>query len=181
MPQLPVNASRVDPFRNFKFGVRWDGRYVAAVSSVSALRRTTDVIEQREGGDPTATHRMPGRTTYEPVTLERGVTHDPEFEQWANKVAGAGPGAGSAGPLEDFRRDVTIELFDDAGRAVMSYTIFRCWPSEYVAVSSLDVHTNVAPVERLTLENEGWRRDPDVGAPHDPAVDPRSPTIGGGG
>src|SRR6266550_6574872 len=95
MSEFVVNATRVDPYKNFKFRVKWDGRYVAGVSSVSALRRTTEVVEHREGGDPSSMHKSPGRTTYDAITLERGVTHDTEFEQWANKVWNFGAGRGS--------------------------------------------------------------------------------------
>jgi phage tail-like protein len=59
---------------------------VAGVSKVSALKRTTDVVEHREGGDPSTVRKSPGQTKFEAVTLERGVTHDPDFEQWAGKV-----------------------------------------------------------------------------------------------
>jgi phage tail-like protein len=169
MPQLPVNASRVDPFRNFKFRVKWDGRYVAAVSSVSALRRTTDVIELREGGNPCATHRTPGRTTSEPVTLERGVTHDLEFEQWANKVWNYGAGLGLEVSLKDFRKDVILELHNEAGQLAISYKLYRCWVSEFQALPELDANANAVAIQTLKLENEGWERDLGVGEPGEPS------------
>src|SRR3974390_514065 len=86
MAKFTVNPQRVDPYKNFKFRVKWDGKYVACVSKVSALRRSTEVITYRSGGDPSSSHKSPGRTEYEAITLERGVTHDTEFEKWANKV-----------------------------------------------------------------------------------------------
>ncbi len=95
MPQFSVNAQRLDPYKNFKFRVKWDGKYVAGVSKVSALKRTTDPVEHRSGGDPSTVHKSPGQTKYDAITLERGVTHDQEFEKWANKVWNFGSGLGS--------------------------------------------------------------------------------------
>ena len=95
MAQFTVNAHRFDPYKNFKFRVKWDGRYVAGVSKVGALKRTTEVVEHREGGDPSTGRKSPGRTKFEAITLERGVTHDNEFEHWANKVWNFGAGLGA--------------------------------------------------------------------------------------
>ena len=86
MAQFTVNPERFDPYKNFKFRVKWDGRYVAGVSKVGGLKRTTEVVKHREGGDPSSSRKSPGRTEYEAITLERGVTHDVEFEKWANKI-----------------------------------------------------------------------------------------------
>src|SRR2546426_3365622 len=102
MAQFAVNPQRFDPYKNFKFRVKWDGRYVAGVSKISALKRVTEVVEHREGGDPSASRKSPGRTRYEPITLERGVTHDAEFEKWANKVWRFGAQPGAEGSLKDF-------------------------------------------------------------------------------
>ena len=134
MAQFVVNPNRFDPYKDFKFRIKWDGRVVAGVSKVSALIRTTEVVEHREGGDPSASRKSPGRTDYEAVTLERGVTHDVEFEQWANKVWNFGAGGGSEVSLKDFRKDVILELYNEAGQLVMAYHLFRCWVSEYQAL-----------------------------------------------
>lgn len=123
MPQFTVNPSRVDPYKNFKFRVKWDGRYVAGISRVSPLRRVTEVVEHREGGDSSSVHKSPGRTNYEAITLERGVTHDPEFEEWANKVWKVGAGLGAEASLKDFRKDVLIELYNEAGQLVIAYKV----------------------------------------------------------
>ena len=104
MPEFEVNGDRFDPYKNFKFRVKWDGRAVAGVSKVGALKRTTEVVKHREGGDPSSTRKSPGRTEYEAITLERGVTHDPEFEKWANKVWNFGAGLGAETSLKDFRK-----------------------------------------------------------------------------
>ncbi len=116
MAQFSVNAQRFDPYKNFKFRVKWDGRYVAGISKVGALKRTTEVVEHREGGDPSSGRKSPGRSKYEAITLERGVTHDKEFEQWANKVWNFGSGLGAEVSLKDFRKDIIIEVYNEAGQ-----------------------------------------------------------------
>jgi phage tail-like protein len=155
MPQFTVNASRFDPYKNFKFRVKWDGRYVAGVSKVSSLKRTTEVVK-------------PGRTEYEAITLERGVTHDTEFEKWANKVWNFGSGLGSEVSLKDFRKDLIIEMYNEAGQLVLAYKVFRCWVSEYQALPDLDANANAVAIQHLKLENEGWERDYDVAEPAEP-------------
>jgi phage tail-like protein len=168
MPQFSVNASRVDPYKNFKFRVKWDGRYVAGISKVSALRRITEVVEHREGGDPSSSHKSPGRTTYEAITLERGVTHDLEFEQWANKVWSLGAQLGTEVSLKDFRKDLVIETLNEAGQVTHAWLVFRCWPSEYQALSDLDANGIAVAIEHLVLQNEGWQRDLTVSEPTEP-------------
>src|SRR6185503_1556402 len=132
MAQFAVNTNRFDPYKNFKFRVKWDGRYVAGVSKVGALKRTTEVVEHREGGDPSSGRKSPGRTKYEPITLERGVTHDTDFEQWANKVWNFG--SNNEVSLRAFRKDIIIDVFNEAGQKVLSYKVFRCWVSEFQAL-----------------------------------------------
>jgi phage tail-like protein len=172
MAEFTVNATRLDPYKNFKFRVKWDGRYVAGISRVSALRRVTEVVEHREGGDPSSVHKSPGRTTYEPITMERGVTHDPAFEQWANKVWRVGSGPGTEVSLKDFRKDVILEVYNEAGQLVIAYRIFRCWVSEYEALPDLDANAGAVALQHITLENEGWERDEGVVEPAEPAFDP---------
>jgi phage tail-like protein len=159
MTQFPANPHRFDPYKNFKFRVKWDGRYVAGVSKVSALKRTTEVIDHREGGDPSTVRRSPGRTTYEPITLERGVTHDPEFEKWANKVWSRGAGLGAEVSLKDFRKDIIIEFYNEAGQLVQAYNVYRCWVSEYQALPELDANANAVAIQTLTIQHEGYDRD----------------------
>lgn len=165
MAQFSINATRFDPYKNFKFRVKWDGRYVAGVSKVSALKRTTEVVEHREGGDPSVSRRSPGRTSFEAITLERGVTHDLEFEQWANKVWNYGSGLGAEVSLRDFRKDLVIDLYNEAGQLALSYRIFRAWVSEYQALPELDANANAVAIQSIKLENEGWERDYDVVEP----------------
>ena len=165
MAQFTANPQRFDPYKNFKFRVKWDGRFVAGVSKVSALKRTTEVVKHREGGDPSTSRKSPGRTEYEAVTLERGVTHDPEFEPWANKVWNFGSGLGAEVSLADFRKDITIEVYNEAGQLAIAYKLFRCWPSDYQASSDLDANANAVLIQTLKLENEGWERDFDVTEP----------------
>jgi phage tail-like protein len=169
MPQFSVNARRFDPYKNFKFRVKWNGRYVAGVSKVGALRRSTEVVEHREGGDPSTSRKSPGRTRFEPITLERGVTHDIDFEQWANKVWNFGSGLGAESSLSDFRKDIIIEMYNEAGQLVISYRVFRCWVSEFQALPELDANANAVAIQTLKLENEGWERDYEVAEPREPA------------
>jgi phage tail-like protein len=159
MAQFTVNTERFDPYKNVKFRVKWDGRYVAGVSKVSALSRTTEVVEHREGGDPSTVRKSPGQTKFEAITLERGVTHDTEFEKWANKVWNLGSGLGAEVSLRDFRKDLIIEMYNEAGQLAISYNVLRCWPSEYQALPELDASANAVAIQTLKLENEGWERD----------------------
>src|SRR5215211_3978912 len=159
MAQFSVNAERFDPYKNFKFRIKWDGQYVAGVSKISALKRTTEMIEHREGGDPSTTRKSPGRTKYEAITLERGVTHDTEFEKWASKVWNFGAGLGAEVSLADFRKDITLEVYNEAGQLALAYNLFRCWVSEFTALPDLDANANAVAIQTLKLENEGWVRD----------------------
>jgi phage tail-like protein len=168
--QFSVNAERFDPYKNFKFRVKWDGRYVAGVSKVSALRRTTEVVTHREGGDPSSSRKSPGRSEYEAITLERGVTHDPEFEGWASKVWSFGAGLGAESSLKDFRKDIILELYNEAGQLAIAYKIYRCWASEFQALPEMDANANAIAIQTLKLENEGWERDVDVTEPNEPSL-----------
>jgi phage tail-like protein len=163
--QFSVNTERFDPYKNFKFRVKWDGRYVAGVSKVTALKRTTELVEHREGGDPSSNRKSPGRTKYDPVTLERGVTHDEEFEKWANKIWNYGSQPGSEVSLKDFRKDIIIDFFNEAGQLAISYKVYRCWVSEYQALPELNANANAVAIQSIKLENEGWERDYDVTEP----------------
>jgi len=168
MAQFSVNASRFDPYKNFKFRVKWDGRYVAGISKCSALKRSTEVVEHREGGDPSSSRKSPGRTKFEAITLERGVTHDLEFERWANKVWNYGSGLGAEVSLKDFRKDLIIEVYNEAGQVVLAYKVYRCWVSEFQAQADLDANANAVLIQNIKLENEGWERDVDVAEPSEP-------------
>lgn len=170
MPQFVVNAQRFDPYKNFKFRVKWDGRYVAGVSEISALKRKTEVIVFREGGDPSSSRKSPGRTEYDPITLQRGVTHDPEFENWANKVWTLGAGLGGEVSLHDFRKDIIIELYNEAGQLVIAYKVYRCWVSEYQALPLLDANAAAVAIQSITLVHEGWERDQQVVEPQEPTL-----------
>ena len=169
MPQFSVNAQRFDPYKNYKFRVKWDGRYVAGISKVGGLKRSVEVVTYRSGGDPSTTHKSPGNAKYDPVTLERGVTHDTEFEKWANKVWNFGSGLGAEVSLKDFRKDIIVELYNEAGQVVLAYKIYRCWPSAFTALPDLDASGNAVAIQSITLENEGWERDYAVTEPTEPS------------
>ena len=170
MAQFPVNPHRFDPYKNFKFRVKWDGRYVAGISKVSALKRSTEVIQHREGGDPSSSRKSPGKTEFEPITLERGVTHDPEFEKWANKVWDFGAGPGAEVSLKDFRKDIVIEIYNEAGQLVLEYKVFRCWVSEFQALPDLDADSETLLLQHIKLENEGFERNAAVPEPTEASV-----------
>lgn len=160
-----VNAHRIDPYKNYKFQLMWDGRVVAGVSKVSALKRSTEVVKHREAGDNSTDRKSPGRTTYEAITLERGLTHDPEFEKWANLVH---PYSGdTAMDLKNFRKDVVLLFNNERGLTVKRYNLYRCWVSEFAAVPDLDANANAVAIESLKLENEGWERDEDTPEPEE--------------
>ena len=168
MAQFTVNSTLFDPYKNFKFRVKWDGKYVAGISKVGGLKRTTEVVKHREGGDPSSTRKSPGRTEYDAITLERGVTHDVAFEQWANKVWQIGSGLGSEVSLKDFRKDLILEVYNEAGQKVLAYNIYRAWVSEYQSLPDLDANANAVAIQHIKLENEGWDRDQSVTEPTEP-------------
>lgn len=168
MAQFVVNPGRFDPYKNFKFRIQWDGRYVAGISRVSGLHRITEVVVHRDGGNPSTNRKSPGKTDFEPITMERGVTHDREFEAWADRVWGLGGGLGAEVSLKNFRKDVRIELMNEAGQVVMAWMVYRCWPSHYTALPELDASANTIAIESIVLQNEGWKRDPDVPEPVEP-------------
>jgi phage tail-like protein len=170
MVEFTVNPTRFDPYKNYKFRIKWDGRYVAGLSKISALRRTTEVVKHREGGDPSSSRKSPGRTEYDAVTLERGVTHDLEFEEWANKVWKLGTQLGSEVSLKDFRKDIIIEFYNEAGQLALAYKAYRCWVSEYQALPDLDANANAIAIQHIKIENEGWERDTSVTEPVEPSL-----------
>ena len=170
MAQFTTNPSRFDPYKNFKFRVKWDGKYVAGLSKMGSLKRTTEIVTHREGGDPSTSRKSPGRSSYDAITLERGVTHDTAFEEWANKVWDFGAGAGSEVSLADFRKDVIIDVFNEAGLKVLSYKVYRCWVSEFTAMPDFAANANAVAIQSIKLENEGWERDTDVAEPKEPTL-----------
>ena len=164
------STDRFDPYKNFKFQLEFEGvpGAVAGISKISALKRTTEVVKHRDGGDPSSSRKSPGRTEYEPITLERGVTHDTEFEKWANKVWNYGSGLGSEVSLKDFRKNLIIKVYNEAGQVAIVYRVFRCWVSEYQAMPDLDANANAVAIQHIKLENEGWERDYEVPEPQEP-------------
>ena len=176
IPQFTVNTKRYDPYKNFKFRVKWNDKYVAGISKVGALKRTTEVVEHREGADPSTVYKSPGQSKYEAIMLERGVTHDKEFELWANKVwthalGGRNPENFAQSPDEvslselDFRKDIIIEMLNEAGQIVLRYIVYRCWVSEFTAMPELDASANAVAIQSIQLQNEGWIRDTTLNEP----------------
>lgn len=169
MAEFVANAQRFDPYKNFKFRLKWDGRYVAGISKVSMLKRTTEVVKHREGGDSSTSRKSPGRTEYDAITLERGVTHDTDFEAWAAKVWQVGAALGAEVSLADFRKDVILDFYNEAGQLAISYKVYRAWVSEYQALPDLDANANAVAIQHIKLENEGWERDIAVTEPTEPS------------
>ena len=168
MAEFPTNPARLDPYKNFKFRVKWDGQYIPAISRVTGLLRSTEVVEHREVGDPSTSRKAPGRTQFDAITLERGLTDDAAFEDWANLVWKLGASLGSEVALNEFRKDIFVELYNEAGQLVRAYKVFRCWPSQYRALPDLDANANAIAIEHIKLENEGWERDTSVFPPVQP-------------
>ena len=166
MPKFTVNPNRYDPYRNFKFRIKIDNVYVAGLNKCTALKKTTEMVEWREGGDPSTTHKLPGKTKYDPITLTAGVSHDSTFEDWANLVNNFQGDAATS--LKNFRKDIIIDVFNEADQKVLSYHLFRCWVSEFQTLPDLDASANAVMIQTVKLENEGWERDKSVVEPVEP-------------
>ena len=170
MAQFPVNPQRLDPYKNFKFRLKWDGKYVLGCSKLSGLKRTTEVVEHREGGDPSTSHKSPGRNKFEALVLERGRTQDLVFHDWAGAVWNYGAGLGSEVSLANFRKDIYLEFYNEAGQLVLAYKIYRCWVSEYQALPDLDANANAIAIEHIKIEHEGFELDTSVTEPQEPTL-----------
>lgn len=162
-----VNTHRLDPYKNFKFRVLWDGKPVLGVSKVGALKRTTEVVKHRSGGDNSFDHKSPGRTSYEAVAMERGITHDLEFEKWANLVH-TYQGDPSM-DLVNYKKDLTLEVMNERGQVAIRYFMFRCWVSEFTAMPDLDANANAVAIENMKIEMEGFLRDTATAEPSEAA------------
>jgi phage tail-like protein len=164
--RLSIKAQRVDRYKNFKFRVKLQGKYVAGFSAVGGLKQTTEVAQPGEAADPPSLRGSPERAKYEPITLERGVTYDASFDNWAASVGSSA----AAGPAAEQRKDVILQIYNEAGSLVQSYNIYRCWVSEYRALPDLDAGGNAIAIEHIKLENEGWERDSSVSEPSEPTL-----------
>ena len=162
-PQFPVNTQRFDPYKNMKFRIKWDGRYVAGVCKVSTLKRSTEPVTHREGGDPSTARVSPSVWKFDPITLERGVTHDLEFEKWANLIYNTDGDAAIS--LKNFRKDIIVELLNEQGVVAKAYKVYRCWVSEYQSLPDLDANAHAIAIEHMVIQNEGWERDEAVTEP----------------
>jgi phage tail-like protein len=163
-PTFPVNAHRYDPYRTFKFQVLIDGRPVAGLQKMGALKKTTEQVKWRSAGDPSHQRIIPGGTSYEAVALEQGLTHDPVFEEWANMVNNIEGDGGVS--LLNYRKDIVINVLNLQGQVAISYKLFRAWVSEYQALPEFDANSmNTVGIQTLTLQHEGWERDLAVSEP----------------
>ena len=163
-PMFSVNTQRHDPYRTFKFQVLIDGQVVAGLKKMGALKKKTEAVKWRGAGDPSHERVLPGGSSYEPITLEQGLTHDPVFENWANLVNNiAGDGGMS---LKNFRKDVVVNLLNLQGQVAISYNVFRAWVSDFQSMPDLDAGSmNAVGIQSITLQHEGWERDTSVAEP----------------
>jgi phage tail-like protein len=187
MAKFTGNPTRFDPYKNFKFRIKFGAkRYVAGASKIRPLEHTIEV-EHREGSDPSSSLKSPGRIKFEAITVESGVTYDPEFEQWANKVRNFRNAHAPADlrekevPLKDFRRNLTIDLFNEAGQKVLSYKVYGAWVSEFTGAADLDANANAILIEAMKIEHEGWERDTAVKEPSEPDSNDPEPDMPAGG
>jgi phage tail-like protein len=167
--EFSASSKRADPYKNFKFQVKFQNQTVLGVSKIQGFKRTTEVVKHRSGGDPSSSRKSPGRTEFDPITLEHGVTDDNWFAQWTNKVWHLGAGLGSESSLADYKRDLLVEVYNEAGQVTMAFRLYRCWVSEFTPMSELDANANAILVSSIKLENEGWERDDAVTAPTPPS------------
>jgi len=157
---VQANAKVILPFRATKFRVYFEGKSepVALVSKMTALKRTTEVVEWREGGESNTVRKLAGKTKYEPITLEQGMSLDSDFEEWADRVNKWG-GTDLAQKDNEFRKELRVEVLDLDGEVVLKYKMHKCWVSEYTAVPDLDANGNAVAIKTLKIENEGWEKD----------------------
>lgn len=170
MAMFKASPTRLDPFKNFQFRLKWDGQYIAAVSKISSLKRTTEVITHRSGGDPLTSIQSPGKVKYEAITCERGLTMDMVFHDWAGLVYNYGSALGSQVSLASFRKNIYLEFYNEAGQLAIAYKLYRCWVSEYQAMPDLDANANAIAIEHIKIENEGFERDTAVPEPTEPTL-----------
>lgn len=163
MPQFAVNTHRSDPYKNFKFRVVLDGRPVAGLSKMGALKKMTEAIEWREAGDASIVRKLPGRTKFEAISMEAGLTHDSTFEEWANLVNNLDGSAAMS--LAKYRKDIFIEVLNLQGTPVLRFKVVRAWVSEYQATPEMDANANAVAITSIKIEHEGFQRDTSLAEP----------------
>jgi phage tail-like protein len=157
---VQANAKVILPYRNFKFRVYFEGKSepVALVSKMTALKRTTEVVEWRQGGESNTVRKLAGKSKYEPITLEQGLSLDTDFEDWADRVNKWG-GTDLSQKDNEFRKELRVEVLDLDGEVVLKYKMHKCWVSEYTAIPDFDANANAVAIKTLKIENEGWEKD----------------------
>ncbi len=165
MAMFSVNTHRFDPYKDFKFRVKWDNEYITGISKVSSLTRSTEPVTHREGGDPSSFRITPGTTKFDPIVLERGLSHDTAFEDWANMTFSIQGDADMS--LKNYRKDIIIEIVNLQGSIVIAFIVYRCWVSEYQALPELDSNNNCIAIEKIVLQHEGWERDTSIAEPEE--------------
>jgi phage tail-like protein len=159
----PVGSNIIFPYKNFRFQVKWDNDVIAGVSKVTGLKWTTEVVSHREGNDPSTARHSPGRTAFEPITLERGITIEPAFITWANLVWNTSNGTVGGISLAGYKKNITIELFNTQAVLVRRYSVYNAWVSSFTGQADLDANANAVLIESMVLQNEGWQVMDDPG------------------
>jgi phage tail-like protein len=167
MARMNPSTNRFDPYRTFRFKVKWDGQYVAGLTKMGALTRTLESVDFYEAGENLIPRKLPGKGTFGNVTLEAGVTYDTAFQDWANQCFDFA--SHSITSLGEFRKNITVDVFNEAGQKALSYNLYRCWVTEYRALPDLDSSANTVAITTITLAVESWQRDEDVVEPQGPA------------
>jgi len=145
---MPANQ-RDDPYLNFNFRVEIDGIAIAGFSEADIGGGRIDVVVYREGTDTGSADRLlPGRVTYDPVVLRRGVTGEPALFRWWHEVV--------QGHVE--RRNVTIVLMDERRNDVERWVLRRAWPTKWTG-PALNGRGNDVAIEELHLVHEGIELD----------------------
>jgi phage tail-like protein len=167
MARMTATTNRFDPFHNYRFRVKWDGQYVAGMTKMGALKRTTEMVEFREAGENIVSRKLPGKSSFQAVSLEAGITYDTAFEDWANLVNDFA--SHSITSIGEFRKNITVDVFNEAGIKALSYNLYRAWVSEYQALPDLDSSANAVAITTIKLEFEWFERDLAVHEPAGPA------------
>jgi phage tail-like protein len=155
-----ATALTYDPYRKFKFLVKWNNAVVMAVHKVSSITKSIDPIDWRTGGDSNFSAKVPGLTKWEPITLERGLSADTAFQEWmvlVNKYTKAGLGADEA--VHAFRKNLNIEMYSLQNELVMTINVYNAWPSK-LTIADFDAKANELAIEHMELQNEGWDLTP---------------------
>ena len=145
---MAQTGQRVDPFRNFNFLVEIDGIAQASFTECSGLSTTTEVIENREGGDNVTVRKLPGKTSYSDISLKWGLTDSTELWDWRQQITDGNV----------VRKNGSIVVFDlDNSTEVARWNFVRAWPTKWEG-PTLSAKGNDIAIDTLVLAHEGLTR-----------------------